>query len=201
MRSRSKRKVAGVPTSVIPTPTADPAKDKPGLGPGPDPTRPDSAGPGSGPGPGPGPDPGKPDQPSSGRGGARPGAGRPPKVPAKIPEFTKAGLARLWQLAFGMIAVRKDDDDWQIDDEEAGNLAEATDPVLRQYLPLVGDHAALMALGITLALTVAPRMMLDRQKRKAKSERTEKTEKTDQDRSAVKIMSRTRSKAKGPKAG
>ncbi len=181
MKTKTTRKLAAVNPSVIPTgPT-----EKPATKPAADPVRPDSPKPTST------ADAVDPGEAGPGRGGARPGAGRPPKVPPKLPEFTEAGLARLWQLGFGMIAVRKQDEDWQLDDDEAANLAKATDPVLQQYLPLIGDHAALVALGITLALTVAPRYMLDQAKRKAAKGSKPAVE--DQD-AGVKIVSRTRPK-------
>lgn len=174
--------VIGTPPGKIPSTTTTPGKS---IG---DPVRPDT------PSTSPKPDD-QVDHPGPGRGGPRPGAGRPPKTPPKLPEFTKAGLARLWELAFGMIAARKDDDDWQLDEDEAGNLAEATDPVLRQYLPLIGDHAALVALGITFALTVAPRHMLDQAKRR-KAKDSSPSPDAEAGTAAVKVLSRTRPKTK-----
>jgi hypothetical protein len=64
-------------------------------------------------------------------------------------------------MLFGIVAVRRGEH-WEIDDVEAGNLAEASDAVLQQYLPMLEEHAALVCLAISLGLTVSPRIMLDR---------------------------------------
>ena len=178
-KPKPKTPIPAVSPSVIPVPAGKPASIRPGS----DPVRPAGEGTRDG-------------DPGPGRGGSRPGAGRPTSVPKpvpKIPQFTKAGLARLWQLVFGMVAIRRGDD-WTLDDDEAGNLAEATDAVLQQYLPLLADHAALVALVITLGITVAPRVMIDVHESKIRKGSTPASVTPEADRPSVKIRSRVTGK-------
>jgi hypothetical protein len=179
-KPKPKTPIPAVSPSVIPVPSGSPASGRPAS----DPVRPFT------------PEGTRDGDPGPGRGGSRPGAGRPssaPKPVAKIPQFTKAGLARLWQLVFGMVAIRRGDD-WTLDDDEAGNLAEATDAGLQQYLPLLAEHAALTALVITLGITVAPRVMIDMHEAKVRRGSSPTTKTPEADRPSVKVRGRVAGK-------
>jgi len=77
------------------------------------------------------------------------------------PQLGGEEIAFILEIGFGVVASRRGDH-WKLQSEEAKQLGTATDKVLQKYLPdmQTGPEVALV---LTAAMVMLPRIMLDQQ--------------------------------------